>query len=223
MSLTLLDPESPVFPNPNQAATDPDGLLAVGGNLQPDTLLSAYNQGIFPWYNQNDPIMWWSPSERCVIRPQHLHISRSLQKHIAKGQFTMTLDRDFPQVIRACANRENGDETWITSEMIEAYEHLHQLGHAHSLEVWEGDSLIGGIYGLAIGHVFCGESMFSRGTNGSKIALVYLCQHMIKKGFELLDCQLVNQHLLTMGAESIPRKSFLSILNNNRDHRVSWH
>ena len=223
MSLTLLDPDSPVFPNPNQAATDPDGLLAVGGNLQPDTLLSAYNQGIFPWYNQNDPIMWWSPSERCVIRPQHLHISRSLQKHIAKGQFTMTLDRDFPQVIRACANRENGDETWITSEMIEAYEHLHQLGHAHSLEVWEGDSLIGGIYGLAIGHVFCGESMFSRGTNGSKIALVYLCQHMIKKGFELLDCQLVNQHLLTMGAESIPRKSFLSILNNNRDLRVSWH
>ena len=223
MSLTLLDPDSPVFPNPNQAATDPDGLLAVGGNLQPETLLSAYNQGIFPWYNQNDPIMWWSPSKRCVIRPQHLHISRSLQKHIAKGQFTMTLDRDFPQVIRACANRENGDETWITSEMIEAYEHLHQLGHAHSLEVWEGDSLIGGIYGLAIGHVFCGESMFSRGTNGSKIALVYLCQHMIKKGFELLDCQLVNQHLLTMGAESIPRKSFLSILNNNQDHRVSWH
>ena len=223
MSLTLLDPDSPVFPNPDQAATDPDGLLAVGGNLQPETLLSAYNQGIFPWYNQNDPIMWWSPSERCVIRPQHLHISRSLQKHIAKGQFTMTLDRDFPQVIRACANRENGDETWITSEMIEAYEHLHQLGHAHSLEVWEGDSLIGGIYGLAIGHVFCGESMFSRGTNGSKIALVYLCQHMIKKGFELLDCQLVNQHLLTMGAESIPRKSFLSILNNNRDHKVSWH
>ena len=223
MSLTLLDPESPVFPNPNQAATDPDGLLAVGGNLQPDTLLSAYNQGIFPWYNQNDPIMWWSPSERCVIRPQHLHISRSLQKHIARAQFTTTLDRDFPQVIRACANRENGDETWITSEMIEAYEHLHQLGHAHSLEVWEGDSLIGGIYGLAIGHIFCGESMFSRGTNGSKIALVYLCQHMIKKGFELLDCQLVNQHLLTMGAESIPRKSFLSILNNNRDHSVSWH
>ena len=223
MSLTLLDPESPVFPNPNQAATDPDGLLAVGGNLQPDTLLSAYNQGIFPWYNQNDPIMWWSPSERCVIRPQHLHISRSLQKHIAKGQFTMTLDRDFPQVIRACANRENGDETWITSEMIEAYEHLHQLGHAHSLEVWEGDRLIGGIYGLTIGHIFCGESMFSRGTNGSKIALVYLCKHMIKKGFELLDCQLVNQHLLTMGAESIPRRSFLSILNNNRDHRASWH
>ena len=223
MSLTLLDPDSPVFPNPNQAATDPDGLLAVGGNLQPETLLSAYNQGIFPWYNQNDPIMWWSPSERCVIRPQHLHISRSLQNHIAKGQFTTTLDKDFHQIIRACANRENGDETWITSEMIEAYEHLHQLGHAHSLEVWEGDSLIGGIYGLAIGHVFCGESMFSRGTNGSKIALVYLCQHMIKKGFELLDCQLVNQHLLTMGAESIPRKSFLSILNNNQGHRVSWH
>ena len=223
MSLTLLDPDSPVFPNPDQAATDPDGLLAVGGNLRPETLLSAYNQGIFPWYNQNDPIMWWSPSERCVIRPQHLHISRSLQKHIARAQFTTTLDRDFPQVIRACANRENGDETWITSEMIEAYEHLHQLGHAHSLEVWEGDSLIGGIYGLAIGHIFCGESMFSRGTNGSKIALVYLCQHMIKKGFELLDCQLVNQHLLTMGAESIPRKSFLSILNNNRDHSVSWH
>lgn len=222
MSLTLLDPDLPVFPNPDQAATDPDGLLAVGGNLQPETLLSAYNQGIFPWYNQNDPIMWWSPSERCVIQPQRLHISRSLKKYMARGKFAISRNSAFVEVIKACANRENGDETWITSDMIEAYIKLHQLGHAHSLEVWDGDSLIGGIYGLEIGRIFCGESMFSRAKNGSKIALVYLCQHMINRGFKLLDCQLVNPHLMSMGAESIPRNTFLSMLYNYRDQKKSW-
>lgn len=222
MSLTLLDPDLPVFPNPGQAATDPDGLLAVGGNLQPETLLSAYNQGIFPWYNQNDPIMWWSPSERCVIQPQRLHISRSLKKYMARGKFAISRNSAFVEVINACANRENGDETWITSDMIEAYTQLHQLGHAHSLEVWDGDSLIGGIYGLEIGRIFCGESMFSRAKNGSKIALVYLCQHMINRGFKLLDCQLVNPHLMSMGAESIPRNTFLSMLYNYRDQKKSW-
>lgn len=222
MSLTLLDPDLPVFPNPSQAATDPDGLLAVGGNLQPETLLSAYNQGIFPWYNQNDPIMWWSPSERCVIQPQRLHISRSLKKYMARGKFAISRNSAFVEVIKACANRENGDETWITSDMIEAYTQLHQLGHAHSLEVWDGDSLIGGIYGLEIGRIFCGESMFSRAKNGSKIALVYLCQHMINRGFKLLDCQLVNPHLMSMGAESIPRNTFLSMLYNYRDQKISW-
>jgi leucyl/phenylalanyl-tRNA--protein transferase len=222
MSLTLLDTDLPVFPNPDQAATDPDGLLAVGGNLQPETLLTAYNQGIFPWYNQNDPIMWWSPSERCVIQPQRLHISRSLKKYMARGKFAISRNSAFVEVIKACANRENGDETWITSDMIEAYTKLHQLGHAHSLEVWDGDSLIGGIYGLEIGRIFCGESMFSRAKNGSKIALVYLCQHMINRGFKLLDCQLVNPHLMSMGAESIPRNTFLSMLYNYRDQKKSW-
>ncbi len=222
MTLTLLDPESPIFPNPDQAATEPDGLLAVGGNLKPDTLLSAYHQGIFPWFNQHDPILWWSPSERCVIRPKHLHVSKSLHKYMARNNFSITIDKAFSEVIHACANRPSDSETWITKEMIEAYIKLSKLGHAHSLEVWMDNNLIGGIYGLAIGSIFCGESMFSRATNGSKIALFYLCQHMIEKDFKLLDCQLVNQHLLSMGAESMQRNSFLSILARYRDHGIAW-
>ena len=141
---------------------------------------------------------------------------------MARGKFAISRNSAFVEVINACANRENGDETWITSDMIEAYIKLHQLGHAHSLEVWDGDSLIGGIYGLEIGRIFCGESMFSRAKNGSKIALVYLCQHMINRGFKLLDCQLVNPHLMSMGAESIPRNTFLSMLYNYRDQKKSW-
>ena len=222
MTLTLLDPESPVFPNPDQAAIEPDGLLALGGNLNLETILSAYYQGIFPWFNQHDPIMWWSPSNRCVIYPQHLHISKSLKKHILKGSFSITTDQAFSTVIHACADRGGDDGTWITEEMIEAYSALHRLGHVHSFEVWDGGKLIGGIYGLVVGSIFCGESMFSREKNGSKIALVYLCQHLHSQGFELLDCQLVSQHLLSMGAETMSRNSFLSILRNHRDNKKIW-
>lgn len=222
MSLTLLDPESPVFPNPDQAASEPDGLLAIGGNLRPETIMSAYYQGIFPWYNHHDPIMWWSPSTRCVIHPQHLHVSKSLKKYMAKRDFTISIDQAFSEVIHACADRGGEEDTWITREMIMAYSELHQLGHAHSLEVWKDNNLIGGIYGLVVGSIFCGESMFSRAKNGSKIALFFLCQHMISKGFQLLDCQLVSQHLLSMGAESISRNSFLSTLIKHRDHQRIW-
>ena len=222
MTLVLLDPETPDFPNPTSAAKDPDGLLAVGGNLAPSTILNAYSMGIFPWYNDQDPILWWSPSIRCVIYPDQLHISKSLKKYIRKHPFSVTIDRSFHQVIRACAERGNSRDTWITSDMISAYTELHSLGHAHSLEVWENKRLIGGIYGLAVGAVFCGESMFSHATNGSKIAMLYLCQHLDAKGFKLLDCQLANEHLLTMGGQTMKRGDFLSQLAALREQRIDW-
>ena len=222
MTLVLLDAETPVFPNPNSAAKEPDGLLAVGGNLSPNTILAAYSKGIFPWFNEQDPILWWSPSVRCVIHPAKIHSSKSLKKHIRNHQFTITIDKGFNQVIQACAERGNNQETWITDDMMDAYTRLHRLGHAHSLEVWEDKQLIGGIYGLAIGGIFCGESMFSRATNGSKIAMLYLCQHLVAKGFELLDCQLVNKHLLTMGGQAIKRTDFLSKLAKLREKKVNW-
>lgn len=222
MALVLLDAQTPEFPNPNTAAKEPDGLLAVGGNLSPNTILSAYSMGIFPWYNDQDPILWWSPSSRCVIYPDQLHISKSLNKHIRKHSFSVTIDEAFNQVIRACAERGNNQDTWITNDMISAYTKLHNLGHAHSLEVWEDKQLIGGIYGLAVGAIFCGESMFSRATNGSKVAMLYLCRHLTAKGFKLLDCQLVNTHLLTMGGQTIKRDEFLSKLYKFREQRISW-
>jgi leucyl/phenylalanyl-tRNA--protein transferase len=222
MTPTLLDPDSPIFPDINLAAIEPDGLLAIGGNLQPNTLLSAYYQGIFPWFNQQDPILWWSPSERCVIRPRALHVSKSLRRCLSKENYIISMDTAFLDVVNACAARGEGIETWITPEMIEAYHELYLLGHGHSLEVWKDNNLIGGIYGLAIGGVFCGESMFSHAANGSKIALFYLCQHLIERGIELLDCQLVNRHLLSMGAESMQRDVFLSILADNRDRKIQW-
>jgi len=222
MQLALLDSEIPEFPDPNCATAEPDGLLAVGGNLLPNTLLSAYYQGIFPWYNDDDPILWWSPSSRCVIVPSNLHISKSLKKQIRKKQFSISVNQAFNEVIHACAERKPNQGTWINDEMIEAYRTLHHLGRAHSLEVWFEGNLIGGIYGLAVGNIFCGESMFSRAPNGSKIALVYLCEHLVKLGFSLLDCQLVNDHLLSMGAQLIDRSAFLAKLYRSRDKTIDW-
>jgi len=222
MQPVLLDFQTAEFPDPNLALNEPDGLLAVGGNLLPATILSAYYQGIFPWYNDDDPILWWSPSSRCVIIPSNLHLSKSLKKQIRKKQFTISVNQAFGEVIRACAERKPNQGTWINDEMIEAYGALHQLGRAHSLEVWFEGDLIGGIYGLAIGNIFCGESMFSRAANGSKIALVYLCEHLVKLGFSLLDCQLVNDHLLSMGAQSMDRSNFLGKLYESRDKTIDW-
>ncbi|MGB0473882.1 MAG: leucyl/phenylalanyl-tRNA--protein transferase, partial [Porticoccaceae bacterium] len=203
MQLAVLDPINPVFPDPNTALDDPDGLLAVGGNLQPDTLLSAYYNGIFPWYNEDDPILWWSPSTRCVIDPLDLHISKSLQKLLRQQRFTISFDQAFEQVINACAQRDSKTDTWINSDMISAYIALNKLGVAHSVEVWQGSRLVGGAYGVAIGAVFCGESMFSKESNASKVALVHLTQYLSGLGFQLIDCQLVSSHLLTMGAKSL--------------------
>ncbi|MGB1334128.1 MAG: leucyl/phenylalanyl-tRNA--protein transferase [Porticoccaceae bacterium] len=217
MQLAVLDPINPVFPDPNTALDDPDGLLAVGGNLQPDTLLSAYYNGIFPWYNEDDPILWWSPSTRCVIDPLDLHISKSLQKLLRQQRFTISFDQAFEQVINACAQRDSKTDTWINSDMISAYIALNKLGVAHSVEVWQGSRLVGGAYGVAIGAVFCGESMFSKESNASKVALVHLSQYLSGLGFQLIDCQLASSHLLTMGAKSLKRPKFLQILQKLRN------
>lgn len=222
MQLAVLDPINPDFPDPNTALDDPDGLLAVGGNLQPDTLLSAYYNGIFPWYNEDDPILWWSPSTRCVIDPLDLHISKSLQKLLRQQRFTISFDQAFEQVINACAQRDSKTDTWINSDMISAYIALNKLGVAHSVEVWQGSRLVGGAYGVAIGAVFCGESMFSKESNASKVALVHLTQYLSGLGFQLIDCQLVSSHLITMGAKSLKRPKFLQILQKLRNINTNF-
>ena len=223
MQIPLLDQEDPQFPDPRRARVEPDGLLAAGGNLSPATLINAYRQGIFPWFQDDDPILWWSPATRCVIQPSTFHRSKSLAKTLRRTDYSVTSNRAFEEVICACSDpRDMEGETWITEEMIEAYCDLHKQGYAHSVEVWREDSLVGGLYGIAIGSLFCGESMFSRSANASKIAMAHLCRWGCESGLELIDCQLVNSHLLSLGAESISREVFLTQLHSNRDRVVGW-
>ncbi|HEY5775136.1 MAG TPA: leucyl/phenylalanyl-tRNA--protein transferase [Xanthomonadales bacterium] len=202
------DPESP-FPPTDQALDYPEGLLAIGGDLSPARLINAYRQGIFPWYSDDQPILWWSPSPRCVIFPGAVHVSRRLRRRYNQGQFSLTADQSFAAVIAACAEpRADQDGTWITDDMRRAYIRLHRLGVAHSVEVHVGGELVGGIYGLALGGMFFGESMFSRQADASKLALVGLCRQLHQWGFSLLDCQVSNPHLLSMGAQEISRQEF---------------
>jgi len=189
---------------------DENGLVAVGGDLTPRSLLQAYRRGIFPWFSEGDPIFWWSPDPRAIFELDGLHVSRRLQRTIRGCKFTLTANRDFGGVIRGCANRVEG--TWITAEMIEAYERLHQLGHAHSVEVWHGGTLAGGIYGVAIGGFFAGESMFTRVRDASKVALVWLVERLRQRGFQLFDTQFVTEHTTGMGAKQIPREEYLQRL-----------
>lgn len=208
------------FPNVNQALTDPDGLLAAGGDLSIDRLLLAYSKGIFPWYSDGQPILWWSPHPRCLIDLEHLHISRSLKKALNKHTFRISFNEAFGSVIENCAKpREYSDETWILPEMVNAYRDLHDHGHAHSIEVWQmvdkKEMLVGGLYGVSIGSCFFGESMFSRVTNASKIAFVYLVNQLTEWGYNLIDCQLENDHLTSLGAYLVGKEDFLAILNEN--------
>lgn len=206
------DPESP-FPPVEQALDYPEGLLAAGGDLSPTRLVNAYRQGIFPWYSDDQPILWWSPAPRCVLYPQRVHVSRRLRRRYNQGRFTLTADQAFPQVIEACREpRNNQTGTWITDEMLTAYIRLHELGIAHSVEIWLDKELAGGIYGLALGRVFFGESMFSKRKDASKITLVALCRQLQQWNFTLLDCQISNPHLLSMGAEEISRPEFHQLL-----------
>ena len=197
------------FP-PTELAED-DGLLAVGGDLSPQRLLNAYSLGIFPWYSEETPILWYSPHERFVLFPHKLKISKSMRQLLKSGKFRITEDQAFPEVIKACAEVERKDQpgTWILDEMQEAYIKLHQLGYAHSIEVWYEGRLVGGLYGVKCGNVFCGESMFSKMSNASKTALVWLCQN---KGYNLIDCQVHTEHLESMGAEFISREEYMEIL-----------
>ena len=223
MNLHLLDSVKPQFPDPCTAVEEPDGLLAVGGNLYPATIIDAYRRGIFPWFSDDDPILWWSPAIRCVIRPEQFHLSKSLRKCLRQNNYRVTTDTAFKRVIEACAApRDDEMGTWIIPEMIDAYCTLHQLGQAHSVEIWNQEQLVGGIYGIAVGGVFCGESMFSGVTNGSKIAMAYLCNWLSTAGFTLLDCQIVNPHLLSVGAKSMARDKFLELLYGCRDQDLGW-
>jgi len=208
------DPYSP-FPDVSLAEFEPNGLLAVGGDLSPMRLVSAYRQGIFPWYSEQEPILWWSPDPRTVLFPDHLKISRSLRKTLRKGLFQVSMDQGFQQVIEACAApRRDSPGTWLTREMILAYRQLHELGLAHSVEVWQEGRLVGGLYGVAIGGVFFGESMFSRVSDASKVALVHLCEQLLAWGFRMVDCQVYTQHLVSLGADEIPREAFCRHLDD---------
>lgn len=201
-----------LFPDPEWA--NPDGLLAVGGDLRVERLLLAYRLGIFPWYGPSEPILWWSPPRRCVMEPARFHISRSLQRLLRQARFTVTFDRAFPRVIHACAETrlEQGKGTWITAEMIGAYCALHAAGFAHSAEAWWEGRLAGGIYGISLGRVFFGESMFTRVTNASKVAFATLAHRLVEWQFTLIDCQITNPHLQRLGAHEISRAAFLQRL-----------
>lgn len=211
-----LDPDNleQPFPDPELALLEPDGLLAAGGDLSPERLLNAYGSGIFPWYSQGQPILWWSPDPRSVLFPDKLKISRSLRKSIRKQPYHITLDSAFAEVIHNCSRvqRPAQDGTWITAEMQAAYIRLHALGFAHSAEAWQDEKLVGGLYGVAIGKVFFGESMFARATDASKIAFVYLLRQLQRQGFALVDCQVETTHLDSLGAENIPRRKFIQLL-----------
>lgn len=202
------DPESP-FPPTNQALDYPQGLLAIGGDLSPTRLINAYQRGIFPWYADDQPILWWSPAPRCVIYPHAVHISRRLRRRYNQGRFSLAADQSFAAVIDACSRpRQDQEGTWITDDMKHAYIRLHEIGIAHSVEVYVDAELAGGIYGVALGQMFFGESMFSKCTDASKIALVALCRQLHLWGYSLLDCQVSNPHLLSMGAVEISRQEF---------------
>ncbi len=215
--LRWIRPEEPpeTFPDPASALSDPDGLLAVGGDLAPARLLYAYRHGIFPWYHAEQPILWWSPDPRTVLFPSEMHVSRSLGKRLRRGGFELRFDTAFAEVMRACAGaRPNQPEggTWISPAMQSAYAELHRLGHAHSVEIWMDGELAGGLYGVAIGRVFFGESMFSRVTDGSKLALACLARQLEAWEFGLMDCQVYSPHLKSLGAVDLPRSLFLGML-----------
>ncbi|CAM3497329.1 Leucyl/phenylalanyl-tRNA--protein transferase [Flavobacterium longum] len=205
--------ESLYFPPVIKA--DRHGLLAIGGDLRPERLMLAYRSGIFPWFDEHDPILWWAPPKRMVLFFPELKVSKSMRQVIRKGIFKVTVNQDFRAVMLACKHiyREGQDGTWITDEMVEAYCALHSQGIAQSVEVWQDDLLVGGLYGVDLGHIFCGESMFSKVPNASKTAFIYWAQQLESKGYKLLDCQNHNDHLASLGAREISRDAFMSILS----------
>ncbi|GMV39148.1 MAG: leucyl/phenylalanyl-tRNA--protein transferase [Myxococcales bacterium] len=206
------------FPDVRLALRRPNGLLAVGGNLSARRLMDAYREGVFPWYSREEPILWWCPDPRGVMVPERLHVSRSLRKTLRRGELRVVADTAFRPTVKACATvRREGHGTWIVPEMVDAYTRLHQRGHAHSIEVWSGEALVGGLYGVAVGRIFCGESMFSRVPDASKVAFMALCRQLVRWGFPLIDTQLPSEHLGTLGGESMPRAQFIELVHRWRD------
>jgi len=219
--LVQLPPDKIVFPSPAGALTEPNGLLAIGGDLSPARLVCAYQQGIFPWFGPDDPILWWSPDPRAVFTTDDLHISQSMRKFLRKTTLGCTLNQAFEQVIHACADiRKDAEGTWISAEMKAAYIQLHELGYAHSVEVWDGETLVGGLYGISMGYVFCGESMFQTASNASKLALFRFNDYFRAAGGALIDCQVGNSHLFSLGAKPMTRDMFLHKLNIYQQYRL---
>ncbi|MCP4595318.1 leucyl/phenylalanyl-tRNA--protein transferase [Neptuniibacter sp.] len=213
------------FPPIDHALDDPNGLLAAGGDLTSTRLISAYRSGIFPWYSPGEPILWWSPNPRCVVKPDQIHISRSMRKRLKKKDYAVCFDRNFPAVIEACSSpRDDDGGTWITEEMKQSYCDLHNKGIAHSVEVYIDGELVGGLYGLAMGKLFFGESMFSRARDASKIAFIKMVEQLRIWGYALIDCQVSNDHLFSLGAEEISRSEFQNYLTLYLDEETehSW-
>lgn len=219
MPVYQLDAKEYWFPPVSEAIDDPQGLLAIGGDLSVPRLLHAYQCGIFPWFSDQDPILWWAPSPRMVVCPAHIHVSKSMAKLIRKTALVVTLDQAFERVVSACGStpRENqaGQDSWITQDMQHAYTQLYQGGYAHSVEVWAGGELVGGLYGIALGRLFFGESMFSKVDNASKIAFIHLGEKLAQWGFVLIDCQMHTQHLASLGAKEVAMEDFQNYLEEN--------
>ncbi len=215
--LSLLDPDIYRFPPTSNALEDPNGLLAVGGDLSPERLISAYTVGVFPWYSDGQPILWWTPDPRMILKPNELHLGRSLRKLINKKKFKITVDLAFPEVINQCETilRNGEDGTWITDEINEAYIKLHELGIAHSVEAWIDNELVGGLYGISLGKVFFGESMFSQQSGASKVAFAILVKQLQLWDYNLIDCQIHTDYLASFGATEVPRNDFESILRKS--------
>ncbi len=226
MPVFKLDDNTLYFPPPELARDD--GLLAVGGDLSPERLLLAYQMGIFPWYAEGDPILWWAPVPRLILVPREFHLSRSLRKELKKGTFEFSMDAAFREVIQACAEIRTDQQapTWINQEMIDAYCRLHELGYAHSLECWQDEALVGGLYGVAVGGIFFGESMFSRRANSSKAALATLSRQLALWNFACIDCQMRTEHLISLGAKEVPGRQFFALLQQSilrPERQGHWH
>lgn len=223
--LTWLQRDSLDFPPLEKAMREPNGLLAAGGDLSAERLIAAYRHGCFPWFCEGQPLLWWSPDPRTVLLPEEFHLSRSLAKLMRQQRLRVTFDQDFTAVIRACAEpRDYADGTWITESMQQAYLQLHRRGIAHSVEVWQGEQLVGGLYGLAMGRLFFGESMFSRIDNASKVGFATLVGKLREWNFALIDCQMPTQHLHSFGARAIPRQQFAAYLREHleQDSAADW-
>jgi leucyl/phenylalanyl-tRNA--protein transferase len=220
-----IDGDDP-FPPVSRALTAPNGLLCAGADLSPQRIVEAYGKGIFPWFSEGDPILWWSPDPRMVLFPDELKVSRSLRRVVTRGVYETRVDSDFRAVIQACAAPRDGHGgTWIVPEMVAAYTALHDLGFAHCVESWIGDELMGGLYGIALGKVFFGESMFTRAPDASKVALVALVERLLARGFRVIDCQQATRHLASLGAREIPRKAFAKLLQESIQYPLtgrSW-